>query len=151
MVNSESPTKVATASLIAASLKEVGIKINVRSVPYDRYVKDLENGNFQLYLGEVRIENNFDVSPLVIPGKKCAYGKRPADSFTAVSAQGVVSDYLNSKTTFANVITALQSEMPFIPICYRNGIMFYSENIEGDIEFFENDLFYSFDSLIINQ
>ncbi len=151
LVNSESPTKVATASLIAASLKEVGIKINIRSVPYERYINDLQNGNFQLYLGEVRIENNFDISPLVIPGQKCAYGKRPADSDTAVSAQSVVKDYLNSKATFANVITALQSEMPFIPICYRSGIMFYSENIEGDIEFFENDLFYSFNSLTINQ
>ncbi len=151
LVNSESPTKVATASLIAASLKEVGIKINIRSVPYEKYISDLESGNFQLYLGEVRIENNFDISPLVIPSGKCAYGKRPADRDTAVSVQSVVNDYLNSKTTFANVITALQSEMPFIPLCYRNGIMFYSENIEGDIEFFENDLFYSFDCLTINQ
>ncbi len=150
LVNSESPTKVATASLIASSLKEVGIKINIRSVPYEKYISDLENGNFQLYLGEVKIDNNFDISHLVIPGKKCAYGKRPAGNDTAVSAQSVVNDYLNGKATFTNVITALQSEMPFIPLCYRNGIMFYSENIEGDIEFFENDLFYSFNSLTIN-
>lgn len=150
LVNSESPTKVATASLIAASLKEVGIKINIRSVPYERYVKDLQNGNFQLYLGEVKIDNNFDISALVLPGGKCAYGKRTADSYTAVSAQSVVTDYLNSKATFANVITALQSEMPFIPICYRNGIVFYNESLEGDLEFFENDLFNCFNNLTIN-
>lgn len=149
LVNSENPQRLAAADMIVSQLKDVGLKVNVRKLPYSEYIEALEEGNFQLYLGEIKLDNNFDISQLVVDGGRCAYGK-VTDPEDAVSMESVINEYHNGTVSITNVITAIQSQMPFIPICYRSGIVFYNENIEDGLEFSENDLFMSIHRLVIN-
>ena len=74
LINADNPTRVSAANLIAANLKAVGIKLNITALPFESYKAALENGQFQLYLGECVIDMNFNLEPLVVPGGSCAYG-----------------------------------------------------------------------------
>jgi len=61
LVNSENRLKAAAAQMIAAQLSEYGIKITVIEKTYEKYLESLEKGNFQLFLGEVKLTDNMDI------------------------------------------------------------------------------------------
>ena len=149
LVNGDNAEKVALANTIVSQLKDVGLQVVVNALSYESYLSALQSGSFQLYLGEIQIDNNFDITHLVANGGRCAFGKVESDE-NAVSIESVINEYKSGDASITNVITALQAQMPFIPICYRSGIVFYNENIEDGISFSENDLFLSIDRLSFN-
>lgn len=64
LVNSDSPRRVEAAERIAADMENVGIQVEITSLPYDQYIAALEAGNFQMYLGEVRLRADLDLTAL---------------------------------------------------------------------------------------
>lgn len=149
LINGDNAQKVAVAEKIVDQLKDVGIQVIVNAPDYNGYLSALQSGSFQLYLGETELDNNFDITQLVIPGGSCAFGK-VQNAEDAVSIESVINEYHNGSASITNVITALQAQMPFIPICYRSGIVFYNEKITDEIQFSENDLFLSISRLSFN-
>lgn len=152
MVNKENTEKVAVAELIASQLKAAGIKIRINAVSRSQYYSNLENGNFQLYLGEIKLLPNMDISPLVIKGKSAAYGMvdSPSTEYTEQTSESyitetsyisVVKGFLGGKNTSADVASALLSSMPVIPLVYRNSIAFYSSRIESVKDISSCDIF----------
>lgn len=65
LVNKENECRVSAAGMIANQLKEAGIKINLKSVEKNDYDSMLKSGSYDLYIGEVRIEDNMDLGSLV--------------------------------------------------------------------------------------
>ena len=151
LVNSENRLRVAAAQLIAAQLKDYGISISVVEKPYSAYLEALKKGEFQLFLGEVKLTENMDISSLVSLGGSAAYGlqkqekKETADKENATSAtqssekekafvsksQQVVEGFYAGKNTITDIAAVLQTEMPIIPVCYRTGILFCNQNIKN--------------------
>ncbi len=146
LVNAENESRVAAAKLIATQLKAAGIQITVVKQNYAAYVKSLKNRAFQLYLGEVQLSTNMDLSELVLPGGKSAYGlhksnakaknekvhekpesaladskKQPAEKET----KDMIAEYRKGVYSIADVASALLTDLPVIPICYRMGLLFY--------------------------
>lgn len=77
LVNSDNTSRVAAAEKIAAQLKEVGIELVIVKKNYAEYIQSLQNGDFQLYLGEIRLTANMDLSALLLPGGSAAFGRTP--------------------------------------------------------------------------
>lgn len=176
LVNSENRLRVAAAKLIANQLSACGFKINVVEKSFEEYKAALESGNFQLYLGEVEITPNMDLSSLVTEGGSAAYGvKRPEDAVSSVSssvssaesgttdegtaaepeeqsatAAELIEGFYSGKNTVADVASVLQSEMPFIPVCYRTGVLFYNDNIENVNISSASDIYFSIESYKYN-
>ena len=152
LVNSENRSRVAAAELIAEQLKPLGIKLTVVSVSFQQYQKRLANGEFQLYLGEVNITENMDISSLVVPGGSAAYGVKNAvhDVAEGEVAPATVADIVNSfysgKAEITDVVSVLQTEMPIIPVCYRTGVMFCDDNLKNVNGASQNDVFLNISS-----
>lgn len=164
MVNSENESRVAAAELIAEQCKAVGIKINVVKCTYEQYVQNLSSGNFQLYIGEVKVYDNMDLSQLVLSGGSAAYGVSdkstvntdlPQDDETQPSQEVVIpSDscrqvlnlYRNGECGISDVAATLLTEMPQIPICYLNGVLFYDSEIKGGVEASNSDIYFSIEN-----
>jgi len=51
------------------------LTVGVRSLPWSDYLTALQNGNFDLYLGEVRLTANWDISSLARTGGALNYGR----------------------------------------------------------------------------
>ncbi|MBR6509543.1 MAG: hypothetical protein IKT38_02935 [Clostridia bacterium] len=172
LVNSDNRLKVSAARMIASELKEHGININVVEKSYAAYTDALKKGNFQLYLGEVLLTDNMDISCMIEPGGSAAYGiKKPAETndkkpetekenkeqgeaskeqaVTNTSAE-VLNGFYSGKNTLSDLATVLQTEMPFIPICYRTGVLFYNEKIENLSNSSASDIYTSIESYIFN-
>ena len=66
------------------------------------------------------------------------------------SVSDVVKGFYEGKNSITDVATVLQTEMPFIPICYRTGVLFYNDNIENVKNSSESDIYFSIESYIYN-
>lgn len=166
LVNNENASRVAAAKLIASQLKAAGIGITIVERSYTEYVSALQSGSFQLYLGEIQILNNMDLSPLVRAGGAAAYGIREKTKETVTTEseaeneeqaiwQPQASSYESMLDSFysgdaaigiGDVAGALITEMPQIPICYRLGLLFYDSDIEDGVKATVSDIYYSIES-----
>ncbi len=163
LVNSENLSRVAVANIIAKQLKQHGIKITVQSVPYNEYQSRLTNGNFDLYLGEIKITENMDFSSLVLNGGSAAYGIKapqvlvdetigqPIQTEMTLSCATVINGFYNGENSISDVAVTLQSDMPIIPICYRTGALFCNENIENVEKSSISDIYFSIESYKIKE
>lgn len=73
LVNSENSYRNAAATLIADQLVQLGIRVEVVSGSFSQYQSDLAAQRFDLYIGETRLMDNMDFTPL-LPGGALAYG-----------------------------------------------------------------------------
>ncbi len=156
LVNSENRLRVAAAKLIAEQLKKAGIAITVVERPYEQYVDMLSKGNFELYIGEVKIPENMDLTSLVTAGSSAAYGvadynivKTDSENQTVVTIRDLMNGFYSGKNSITDIATVLQTEMPIIPICYRTGILFSNEKIENVDNSSYSDIYFSIESYSI--
>ncbi len=152
LVNKENRSRVAAAEMIAEQLLPLGIKLTVVKVSFEQYQSRLKNGNFQLYLGEVNFTENMDVSSLVVPGGSAAYGVESTVPDVAegetppATAADIVNSFYNGQAEITDVVSALQTEMPVIPICYRTGVLFCEDGIKNVNGASQNDIFLNISS-----
>ncbi len=170
LVNSENRIRVVLAGIIASQLLEYGIKISVIERPYEQYLEALKKDEFQLYIGEVKLTENMDFSQMFTKDGSMSYGLPDYSSVkenenqtsnenvnsdeisqnTVVNPYNVVSGFYEAKNSITDIATVLQSEMPFVPLCYRTGALFYNDNIENVINSSECDIYFSIESYICN-
>lgn len=135
LVNDENSTRVAAAKLISEQAAEVGIKINVNAVDSELYLAAIKANNFELYIGEVKISQNMDMSELVLPGGSAAFGvlapKKTTDESGAASRDytDVIEGIKKGEDLVSSLATSLVTDMPVIPLVYRSSLLFYSKNI----------------------
>jgi len=48
---------------------------------------------------------------------------------------------LDGSMTMQEFLDGFYSELPFIPVCYRSGILAFSRNIAVEVKSHENDLY----------
>ncbi|HWQ51429.1 MAG TPA: ABC transporter substrate-binding protein, partial [Terriglobales bacterium] len=92
LVCSDSSEKLTIAQSIAFQLKSVGIETEITEVDKAAYLSALERRDFDLYLGEVRLTPDMDLTPLCGTGGALNYGGLSIasvdDALAAFKAQG---------------------------------------------------------------
>lgn len=163
LVNSENSSRVAAAKMIAEQCKTAGIQINVVECTYEQYVERLTNGSFHLYLGEVQVGNNMDFSPLVTSGGSVSYGvaensaatdstkptqdaEQEAPRVALNYCESILKSYHEGSCSISDVATTLLTEMPHIPVCYLNGVLFYNSDIKNGVDASSNDIYLGFEN-----
>lgn len=149
IVNGENSFRKSAAEQIVTQLSSVGIKVNLSVLSYNDYINALQNGNFDLYLAEVNIPYNMDLSPLLTKSGSLSYGlikDTVADDDGQTSLETVINNFYNGTGTVSDIAAIAISEMPVIPICYRNGLIFYGNNISGDFSGFYTDVYYGIEN-----
>ena len=150
LVNSDNSSRVAAAKLISSQCAAAGIEINVVERSYSEYMSMLSLGSFQLYLGEIRIPANMDMSALTVPGGSASYGVKSSavnestgETVNTVCAE-MTDRYHKGECSLCDLAGAYLTEMPQIPVCYRNGMLFYTSRIKDNVEASLSDIFFSF-------
>ncbi len=81
VVCADASAKVMAANRIAAALEEVGLRVTVRALNYDDYIKALEEGDFDLYYAEVKLRPDWDLRELFDSGEDSINYGMVRDSF----------------------------------------------------------------------
>ena len=165
LVNSENTSRVTAAKLIAAKLSEYGFKIRVAEKSFADYTAVLASGNFQLFLAEVALTPNMDISSLITEGGSAAYGIKKAvpvtdtqssessdensvtqEEQTDITSGELLNGFYSGQNTVSDIASVLQTEMPLVPVCYRTGVFFYNDNIENVNNSSLSDIYFSIES-----
>lgn len=64
LVCSDNSAKNGVVNRFASDMESIGITVEVQSVVWDTYIEALENGEFDLYYGEMKLRADFDVTEL---------------------------------------------------------------------------------------
>lgn len=163
LVNKENTFRNNAASLIASQLAAAGIRIKIESVPYDQYLARLKAGQFDLYLAEISINDNMDLTELLCSGGSAAYGMETAaddkknektqeqteEEPQKVKLEQVVKGLYSGTSTASDVASMAVSEMQIIPICYRTGILFCSSEIKNPKVMSNMDIYGVLNTLVL--
>lgn len=135
LVNSDNSLQLAAAQSIMQQLRKVGINITITQTGYADYLARINAGNYQLYLGEYALLNNMDFSMLFTPGKGFYTGPTPTDTINSYN------NYLGGAVELSAVMESFESDLPFIPVCYRLGMVCYTRSLSANMDVTESDFF----------
>lgn len=123
LVNSENNAKVATAQYIAYQLETAGLPVTVEKLPWENFLSTLSSGSFDLYLGEVLLTADFDLSPLLSSRGSLNYS-RWSDEKTNELLSAMRSSPAELRTQeAANLSSYLSQQVPIAPICFKHGCL----------------------------
>ena len=134
--NSENPMRLACAKLIADQLRDCGFAVNLSVLDYESYLIRLESGIWDLYVGEVKLTADMDLSLFFGAEGAAGYGLDAASSVAQTFFAWRAGDVDTS--TFSQVFL---QEQPMVPLCFRSGRLYCAKELQMEGEVNENDLY----------
>ena len=128
--------KVSLAKSITKALKKNGVDVSLKIIEKDNFTSTLSEGDYDMYLGEVKLTEDMSLSSFFTKGQSLSYGID-----TSSAAAKAYFDFKAGKidiTTFAKVFDEYK---PFLPICYKKGVAYYSRELRYEGAASENDIF----------
>ncbi len=121
LVNRENTAKLSAAQLIAGQLESAGMEITVNALDFEDYTAALAQGDFDLYLGEVVLTADFDLTALLSSGGALNYGRwQDAQGDSLLSAFVQASG--EARTAAARALFEYLNQQALIaPVCFKNG------------------------------
>lgn len=127
LVDSGNTQMMTAAKKIVSSLSPSGIAVTIDAEPASAYASKLSAGQYDLYLGEIRLTDDMDISPL-FQGGTAGFGA-PATSQTQTAFTG----WRAGSVTLSSLADTFRTEEPFIPLCFRLGTVAYSTGLKGTV------------------
>ncbi len=124
IVNSDNRFRVAAAYSVADSLAECGFLITVRSLSFDDYSKCIASGDFDMYIGEVKLDASMDISEFFKESNVLSAGINRDER--------VAKEYFNyraGKMTSAEYYDIFAEYYPFVPLVFRKGYVVTSDDV----------------------
>jgi peptide/nickel transport system substrate-binding protein len=119
VVNTDNSFKLSVAEYLAGQLTELGIQVEVQKLAWADYLTALTRGEFDLYLGEVALTPDFDLSPLLGQGGELNYGGY-ASAETDVLLSQLCAATGSARTRAADaLLEQFQADAPLAPLCFK--------------------------------
>ena len=126
LVSDSNSFRTAAAELLVQQLSKAGITVEVAAVPFAEYEERLADGEIDLYLGEIRLSAHMSLRPLFSSGGAASYGVN-----TGGAAAAAYTEYRNGQKTLAEFVQAFADDLPYIPLCWRDGLAAYDRSLSG--------------------
>lgn len=143
LVYSQSTYKRYTANYLKEIMAQNGVYINITETDnFNLYTQKIANGEFDMYIGEVKLYNNMDLSSLLYGQPSLYFAK--SDELAA--AYNLMREDKSNAVAFE---TLFASQMPYIPLMWRMGTLVTNKSVHGIIPSI-SDIFYGFDAVKIS-
>lgn len=147
IVNGDNREKIAMAEQISAQLGEFGLVIHVKPLPWADFVAALQRGDFDLYISEIYMTADFDVSSLLLSTGGYNFG-RYVDGMSDqlwwnFRAYGPSGEW--------NFYHYFFQQMPIAPICFENGTALSLWGHLSQVTPTANHLFYGLEHWVIEK
>lgn len=132
LTNEESAEKTGVAAKIAEYFNKFGIEATVDAVPYDQYISRINAKDFDMFIGEIELSGNLDLSALTsLEGNYFAYQNGDVD--TLIAQIGMTPNEEEQKLLFEQLADIIDRDMPFVPLYYREGSVLSGAKIKSGI------------------
>lgn len=137
IVNADNKYRVAAAYAVADALNEAGFYIEVKPLSFEDYSERIASGNYEMYIGETKLDFSMDLSQFFTEDGALSNGieqEKTAKSYFDMRA---------GKISYAQFYKIFVEYYPFVPLAFRTGAVFSSNNFDGDFSRFPYDLYYN--------
>jgi peptide/nickel transport system substrate-binding protein len=130
IVCSDSSAKLAAARIITEDLQSIGLTVELRELNWRDYSKALEEGDFDMYYGEVKLPADFDLTDLLSNDGSLNYG-----GFQDVGYEGAIAAYLaadeeNRAISCNNMCAQIAQYATIIPVCFEKAEVITHRGVE---------------------
>lgn len=131
-----------TATLLQQQWADYGIEATLTEADdFNTYLQLIQSAQFELYIGEMKLYNNMDLSPFWSGSAR--YGLTPSDLLLTLY------NVFRANTDYAGEFEeAFAAEMPYIPLLWHGGVTVSSRRVSG-IQTSVSNLYYSLAQLTV--
>lgn len=129
--------RMAAANLIKTQLETAGFTVTVDKQNFSNYTDRIENGNFDIYIGEVKLGNDMSLYPFFDEDGGTSYGIDNENN----ECDDLYKSFLSGEEELGKFILSFNEEMPFIPLVYKKGMICYSKALNGDMQGYYGNFF----------
>ena len=192
LYNKDNAYQKNAAELLQKQLSSSGIEISLDGRSYNNYVTAVLHRNYDLYLGEIRLTNDFNYSALfsgqVVAGKTLENTTTTTLATTTANAtteqystdedgdriysattqttkkqattnsglkqvdmQAQYEKYLKGDLSLKKFLESFATEMPFIPIAFRYGVVSYNASLNPSAVSTVSDAYYNIEYLSLKK
>ena len=126
IVNSENLTKVEVAEFLAHDLEEMGFKVNLVTLTWDKYLQAIEDYEYDIYVGEVMMPQNMDVSALL------SDNVNSGDKYVEWELNEAIALFNKGELSMRDFLSAYQEELPIIPLYFNRGALAVNRVVSGN-------------------
>lgn len=124
LVNSENSYKVTAAQLLSRQLEKAGLSVAVSALPWNEYLSALAGGRFDLYLGEVSLTADFDLSSLLSSAGALNYSRWHSGECDRLLTQFLSAPEQERPNAASELCAYLTDQLPIAPLCFkRNSVL----------------------------
>jgi peptide/nickel transport system substrate-binding protein len=142
VVCSDSAAKVSAARSIASKLREFGFGIDLRELSYEDYVAALEDGDFDMYYGEVKLCGDWDLSLLLGSGESLNYGGVQDATLDGYLQSALASTEEEQETSLTLLYEYIAQTAPITPICFEKSQVLYHRGVIAGLNPTQDNIFY---------
>ena len=135
IVNSENLTKVEVAEFLAHDLEEMGFKVNLVTLTWDKYLQAIEDYEYDIYVGEVMMPQNMDVSALL------SDNVNSGDKYVEWELNEAIALFNKGELSMRDFLSAYQEELPIIPLYFNRGALAVNRVVSGNFAPYNGNLY----------
>lgn len=139
LVNKDNQFKLETAQFLQGYLTALGFDVLLKDYTEEYYTEALKLGSYDMYIGEVRLSPNMDLTSLF--EGTASYGTDPLCTSASRYTQ-----LLSGRCELMDFINTFNEDLPFIPLCYRNAAASYTNAMQADFACCDGDVFYDIET-----
>ncbi len=140
IVNSDSGTKLAIADELAHSLSNLGVTVTVRKLVWEDYTAALAAGSFDLYIGEVRLTGDFDLTQLLAGSLN--YGWYDSTAAAPLLSAWRAAQGQTRVSAAAALWERFAQDVPIAPLCFKRSSMLVRWGMVTNLQPTRSDLFH---------
>ena len=143
VVCSDNAAKLSAARFIARQLDKAGITVQVRALGWGEYLSALNEGQFDLYLGESALTADFDLSALLAPDGRLNYGGWNSATGSSLLRAFVSAPEDERQLAAADLCAHLRVQAPIAPLCFKRGCVLTQWGVLSGLSPTRDNVFYS--------
>ncbi|MCM1149321.1 MAG: ABC transporter substrate-binding protein [Butyricicoccus sp.] len=150
IVNNDSSVKVQAARKLAEDLTSIGITTTLRELSWKDYVEALEEGEYDMYYGEIRLTPDWNLAYLFEEENEMNYAQCRDGSYTQLYYDYLAADTAGRYNAYQEACRYVMENGAIVPICFEKRQMLTHRGIVTDASPTQYDLFNKFSEWTIN-
>lgn len=154
IVNNDSTVKLEAARMLTEELCSIGIKTTLRELSWDDYIKALEDGDYDMYYGEVAMTPDWNLSYMFKPytvardakdtDKGMNYANCFDEQYTTLYAAYLAAGQENRAAAYSELCEYVMSQAAIVPICFERREILTHRGVASGIQATQYDIFNKF-------
>lgn len=140
LVNEENAARIKIANLLKAGLEELGVTVTVTQLPFSQYTKRINQKYYDLFIGELNLPADMDLSPWLKTGENVFnYTNPEMDSLLEQASK--MTNTTAIVGVYHNICKLLAADMPIAGLYFKNDALIFDGKLKGNILPSESDLY----------